>query len=108
MSYSMYYFTAPSAAPSNVTVTEVNDASIIVQWDMVPCIHQNSDITGYRVEYEEVDGIQVTISVSGGDVTEATITGLASSTNYSIRVAAVNDAGTGVFSSSIYVDTSGI
>ena len=104
----MYICPAPSAAPSNVTVSEVTSYTITVQWDMVPCIHQNGDITGYRVEYGAVEGIQATVSVSGGDVTEATITGLAPSTNYSVRVAAVNNAGTGVFSSSLYVDTPGI
>ena len=37
------------------------------------------------------------MSVSGGSVTEATISGLSLST-YSIEVAAVNSAGTGVYS----------
>ena len=39
-----------------------------------------------------------TVSVSGGATTETTISGLLSSTNYSIEVAAVNSAGTGVYS----------
>ena len=39
-----------------------------------------------------------TMSVSGGDVTEATISGLTPSTNYSIEVATVNSAGIGVYS----------
>ena len=39
------------------------------------------------------------MSVSGGNVTEATISGLTPSTTYSIEVAAVNSAGTGVYSS---------
>ena len=39
------------------------------------------------------------MSVSGGSVTEATISGLTPSTTYSIEVAAVNSAGTGVYSS---------
>ena len=38
------------------------------------------------------------MSVSGGSVTEATISSLMSSTTYSIQVAAVNSAGTGVYS----------
>ena len=90
-----------------MTVSEITNSSITVQWEMVPCIHQNGDITGYRVEYEEVDGILATVNVSGGDVTEATITGLAPSTNYYVRVAAVNDAGTGVFSGIVVVLTQG-
>ena len=43
-------------------------------------------------------GITQTMSVSGGSATEATITNLTLSTNYSIQVAAVNSAGTGVYS----------
>ena len=43
-------------------------------------------------------GSTQTVSVSGGSVTEATISSLMSSTTYSIQVAAVNGAGTGVYS----------
>ena len=39
------------------------------------------------------------MSVSGGSVTETTISGLTPSTTYSIEVAAVNSIGTGVYSS---------
>ena len=38
------------------------------------------------------------MSVSGGSVTEATISSLMSSTTYSIQVAAVNSAGIGMYS----------
>ena len=43
------------------------------------------------------------LSVSGGSVTEATISGLTPSTNYSIEVAAVNSAGTGVYSDPLVI-----
>ena len=39
-----------------------------------------------------------TMSVSGGSVTEATISSLMSSTTYSIQVAAVNSISIGVYS----------
>ena len=45
------------------------------------------------------------MSVSGGSVTEATISSLMSSTAYSIQVAAVNSAGTGVYSDLLIVQT---
>ena len=45
------------------------------------------------------------MSVSGGSVTEATISSLRSSTTYSIQVAAVNSAGIGVYSGSLIVQT---
>ena len=46
--------------------------------------------------------------VSGGSFTEITISNLTPSTTYNIEVAAVNDADTGPFSSSISIMTSGI
>ena len=93
---------APSAAPESVSISSVTSSSITVQWEMVPCILRNGDIKGYSVQY----GSQ-TMSVSEGDITEATITGLTASTYYSVRVAAVNDAGTGVSSSSQFTVTLG-
>ena len=77
----------------------MTSSSITVQWEMVPCIHRNGDITGYSVQYTGSGSTQ-TLSVSGGDVTEATITGLTASTSYSVRVRAMNDVGTGLLSSS--------
>ena len=93
---------APSAAPANVRRTGITSTSITVRWGKVPCIHRNGDITGYIVQY----GSQ-TQSVSGGSVTETTISNLTPSTTYNIQVAAVNDADTGGFSSSISIMTSG-
>ena len=45
------------------------------------------------------------MNVSGGSVTEATISSLMSSTTYSIQVAAVNSAGIGVYSDHLIVQT---
>ena len=50
-------------------------------------------------------GITQNVSVSGGSVTEATISGLTPFTTYSIEVAAVNSAGTGVYSSPVIAET---
>ena len=47
------------------------------------------------------------MSVSGGGATQTTISGLESSSNYSIEVAAVNDAGTGVYSLAVISETDG-
>ena len=94
---------APSAAPTNVDVSVINSTAITVQWEMIPCIEQNGDITGYIVRY----GSQ-TQSVSGGSVTETTISNLTPSTTYNFRVAAMNDAGTGPFNSNLFIITAGI
>ena len=85
----------------------MTSSSITVQWGAVDCIHRNGDITGYSVRY----GVQGngsttnTTDVSGGAATEATISGLAAATNYSIAVAAENSAGTGVYSDMVIVET---
>ena len=48
------------------------------------------------------------MNVSGGSVTEATISSLMSSTTYSIQVAAVNSAGIGVYSDLLILQTEGM
>ena len=99
---------APSAAPTSVSTSDVTSFSITVQWGAVDCIHRNGDITGYSVRYGvQGNGSTQTESVSGGATTEATISGLVAGTNYSIEVAAVNSAGTGVYSDPLTVLTSG-
>ena len=87
-------------------VSEVTSFSITVQWGPVDCIHHNGDIRGYSVQYGEMmSGNKQTLSVSGGDVTEYTISGLKSSTTYSIQVAAETSAGTGPYSDTITNET---
>ena len=92
---------APSAAPTNVDVSEVTSSNITVQWGAVPCIHRNGDITGYSVQYG-VEGSESTqtMTVSGASVN---ITGLVESTTYTIEVAAVNNVGIGVYSEPLII-----
>ena len=94
----MYFPPVSSAPPTSVNVSEVTNSSITVQWGPVECIHRNGNITGYSVRYGvEGTGNSQTVNVSGG----STITGLDAGTSYSIEVAAVNSAGTGVYSDPI-------
>ena len=101
--------TAPSAPPSSVTVTGVTSSTISVQWGSVPCIHQNGDITGYSVQYEVMGSGNTQTEIVSGDSSGGmtTISGLIPSTNYSIEVAAVNSADTGVYSDTITARTKG-
>ena len=103
------YHPAPSAPPANVSTSDVTSKSITVLWGPVNCIHRNGDITGYSVQYVvQGSGSTQTMNVTGGDTTEVIITDLDPTTFYSIEVAAVNSAGTGVFSAVIYTITKGI
>ena len=79
-----------------------NSTSVTVQWGPVePCIDQNGAITGYSVRYGEVGTSERTVveMVSGdssGGMT--TISELTKETAYTVEVAAVTSAGTGVYS----------
>ena len=92
-----------------MSVSGVTSSSITVQWGAVDCIHRNGDITGYSVRYGvQGSGSTQTVNVSGGGATMRLISGLTASTQYSIEVAAVNSAGTGVYSDVIMQLTQGI
>ena len=66
----------------------MNSATILVQWDEVPCLDQNSDIAGYTVQYQ-FGGQSSSMSITRTD-RMASLTSLQPFTNYSIQVAAVN------------------
>ena len=71
---------------------------------MIPCLQQNGDITGYSVRYVG-DGHTENMTVSGGNTNEVTISGLTSSTAYSVQVAGVNTGGTGLYSDPLNLRT---
>ena len=78
--------------------------SLSLLWELVPCEY----ITGYSVRYGEMgtNTIDTTVlNITGASVTKATISNLTLSTNYTIQVAAVNRAGTGVFGNATLVKT---
>ena len=69
----------------------------------IECIHRNGDITGYSVRVVASSEIDRVISV--GDVRQATISGLSPFTEYTVSVAAVNNAGIGVYSNGATITT---
>ena len=96
----------PSAPPIPINISHVTASTITVQWGRVNCSHHNGHLTGYSVKY----GVQgnhntQTMNVSGDSVTMATISNLMVSSTYEIEVAAVNSAGTGMFSPIVMATT---
>ena len=88
-------------------MTGVTSSTITVQWEMVPCIHLNGEITGYSVWYgemgsESTQNMTVSGNSSGG---VATISGLSPATMHTVVVAAENRAGTGDYSDPVTVET---
>ena len=103
MTSPLIYFTVPSTAPTapiSMSVSAVTSSSITVQWGAVDCIQHIEKITGYSVSCgREGSEMVQTMIVSGDSATEATISGLNSSTVYTIQVAAINSVGVGEYSS---------
>ena len=96
--------TAPSVGPASVMVVTVTTNSITVQWEEVPCLHRNGEITGYVI-VARIRTTDITEFVNG-DARSATVSGLTPITQYTVLVAAVNGAGTGQ-PISIIVETGG-
>ena len=96
---------APSAPPSLVAVTYVTSFSITVKWSKVNCGDRNGNITGYWLRYSEVGNDNQQTNTTGAENYEITIINLMLATNYSIQVAAVNNAGTGIYSDAVFVKT---
>ena len=89
------YASAPSAAPSPLSVSKVTSTAITVQWGAIDCVHHNGDTMGYSVQYGEVGSESMqTVNLTGN---ETTISGLTSLTAYAIRVAVVNSVSVGPY-----------
>jgi hypothetical protein len=81
-------------APTGLTAT-AGDSQISLSWT-APAVVGSSAITGYRVEYTPSGGSPTAVN-TGSTSTSYTLTGLTNGTAYTARVAAVNDVGTGAY-----------
>ena len=98
-----------STAPSSTVLLSagtVTANSITVQWEEVPCLHRNGEITGYTVVARTSGEDDRVVHVNDADGREATVSGLSSDTQYTVLVAAVNGGGTGP-ATAIDVETGG-
>ena len=99
-------FAAPTDPPASVMTTSTPN-TITVEWEPVECADRNGDITGYSVRYGEVGSAGSLQMVEGDMDRRATISDLTPSTEYTISVAAVTSAGTGVYSDDMIQRTAG-
>ena len=100
----MSTFSAPTVAPGGLNITSVDRRSLSVVWGTVPCSHQRGPITGYRLRYSASIGASI-VNTTGEGNRQHVLTGLTPFTNYSVQVAAVNDGGTGPYSTPLTVET---
>ena len=80
-------------APTNLTLTRGN-TQIEVTW-VIPSNNGGSAVTGYSVQYKAGTSSVWLDTTHSGTGTSFTITGLTNGTEYDVRVAAINAAGTG-------------
>ena len=86
-------FTIPGV-PSDLILTD-DDTQLTIDWT-APIDTGGSALTGYSVQYRVGSG-NWTDWPHGGTATTATITGLTNGTSYQVRVAAINQQGTGYY-----------
>ena len=91
------------SGPPTITITEAAADSIYLHWSPPALENQNGIITGYIIDFSSGQNDSRSISVETVS-TEYTLVAIPY-TNYSLRVAAVNSAGQGPFSSAVNVET---
>ena len=100
----------PTGAPKDVKILSIKRTSAELSWKAIPCPQQNGRILWYliRHDYELPNGtFAFQQSETFGDALNITFTNLRPNRNYVVRVAGVNDAGVGAFSSPIQLITPG-
>lgn len=108
------FLSAPSTAPSNISLREINDTVILLQWSPIPRHKSNGNVTKYEVQWilssrgrphrDKRSVIQKTKIDTTQDL-HYTITGLLSCARYSISVRGYTSAGSGPYSTPINVNT---
>ena len=71
------------------------------------CADRNGDITGYLIRYGEVGNAEGERTLQMVLNRRTIISGLTPSTEYTVSVAAINSAGTGVYSDEVIQQTAG-
>ncbi len=96
-------FLAPSASPRSIVVSAESATTICVSWIEVSREDQNGKITGYIIEYTNVNHSE-SVNVTA-DSTKGVLRDLHKFEEYTVRVAAQTVAGIGPFSDSVSVMT---
>ena len=94
----------PTGAPEGLNIVSVGRRSLNVAWGTVPCPQQRGPITRYRLHYTNGASEEREVLLRE-ESRQHVLTGLTPFTNYFVQVAAVNDGGTGPYSTPLIVET---
>ena len=101
----MSFSSAPTDSPMPREGT-VTARSITIEWDELPCLDRNGEITAYIVEAITSGTLIRIVNVNDGSAREATLSGLTPATEYTVTLQAVNSADSGPIRS-IAIETPG-
>lgn len=106
VTYSFYFFSVPSRAPTNVQVSNHGLNEFLVQWDPVPIQYVNGRLLGYTVYYKDTQyyySLEKAVNTSDPDEPHVILTGIQTGQSYQISVAAFTSKGHGPRSSYLYI-----
>ena len=100
-----FFFSEPTAAPSNVRGHNTSSTSILVEWDDVPAYDQNGIIMSYNITYQSLTENHSNSTTVDYPVRQVTLLDLKEFVIYSITVFASTKIGDGPASDPVYVKT---
>ena len=99
------FTSAPSAPPTGITATNINATAVAFSWLTLKGNDTNGVLVAFAVKLVRLDtSMEIQRNISSS-LQNLIATGLKSYTNYSIRIAAVNGAGIGPYSTSVVIET---
>ncbi|KAK3736615.1 hypothetical protein QZH41_018292 [Actinostola sp. cb2023] len=114
LKYSIQNSVIPASAPKNVSGFNTSSTSVLLSWDPIDDKYTNGNITNYRIVYKQSHGAsrvsRDTLRHPKTDITVPNqqnylVTDLKKFTNYTFRVAAVNERGIGLDSRPVIIST---
>ena len=104
--YSAYSGTAfcstvsPPAAPSNLACQSLNGPAVKLTWT-----DNSANEVGFHIEAKTGAGSYTLLKIAPSDTSSSTVTGLAASTTYTLRINAYNSGGTSAYSNEVTCST---
>ena len=91
--------------PTGIAATHVNATAVAFSWQTLEKNDTNGELVAFAVKVVRLDtSIEIRRNISSS-LQNFTASGLKTYANYSIRIAAVNRAGVGPYSTSVIIET---